>query len=375
MYLYFLVHKSKRRALTLSIVFFCFRMSIAGVRIIYLSISALMTFPIFFNIYSQNSAQIQAGDSSTGYSQPRKILETKYDDSESNESSKSVTLNSDKRFDITKGILTKVLYKRGFLQSQARICPDKGKDVKLVIIITSAPNHEESRNDIRNTWGQFALSQNISLGFLLGFTPNETVNKIISNEQKIHGDIIQGQSFDSYDNLTLKTISALEWVDTQCSNAQFVLKTDDDVFINIERLLFFISELDPSIDAIYGRLAKNWKPLRNKKSKYYTSIQQYKPEVFPTFTTGPAYVFPARISYKLFEAALSKIYFKLEDVFTTGLVAESLGINRRLVLGFLNKRINFTPCNLKRHISLHPLRKKEQSKLWKMVNEEGKCKS
>lgn len=348
-------------------------MSIVGVRLVFLAISGLMTVPIVFNVYKMNTGQSENSNSISGYSQPRKILETPSEESESNETI-LVNRGGNKGYDITQGILTKIMYEKGFLESRANICPEKGENVKLVIIITSAPNHEVARNDIRKTWGQYALSKNISVGFLLGFTPDDNVNEIIKKEQNTYKDIIQGNSFDSYDNLTLKTISALEWVDTYCSKAQFILKTDDDVFINIDRLLSYVSGLDPGIDAIYGRLAKNWKPLRNKKSKYFTSTQQYKPPVFPHFTTGPAYVFPARISHNLFETALNKIYFKLEDVFTTGLVAESLGIPRNLHLGFLNKRINFTPCNLKKHISLHPLKKNEQIKLWEMMKEKAECK-
>lgn len=349
-------------------------MFIIGARLIYITVAALMTVPIFFNVYNKKTAHIEFEHISPDISQPRKILESSFEDSESNETA-TAKININKAPDVTKGILTKVLYERSFLQSQPKICPNKGQNGKLLIIITSAPTHEEARNDIRQTWGKFAHSQNISVGFLLAFTPNKTVVKQIITEQKKYGDIIQGKSFDSYDNLTLKTISALEWVHTYCSKVQFVLKTDDDVFINVERLLSFISGIDQKVDAIYGRIAKNWKPLRIKESKYYTSFRQYKPEVFPSFTTGPAYVFPARISHKLYEAALNKIYFKLEDVFTTGLVAESLGIKRQLVPGILNKRINFTPCNLKKHISLHPLKETEQKKLWNMLHEESKCRS
>ena len=55
---------------------------------------------------------------------------------------------------------------------------------------------------------------------------------------------------------------------------------------------------------IYGRLAKKWKPVRNKKSKYYISFQQYKKTVYPDFTTGPAYLFSTRIVRPLFDKGM-----------------------------------------------------------------------
>lgn len=270
-------------------------MPFAGLRVVYLVVSALMTVPILFNVFNQNNVQIFEIQDSP---QVRKIIDVTFEDMGNNESI-SIEHNANKNVNVFNGILTKLLYQTGFSQKQAEICLQNGKGKKLLIIVTSSPDHEQARNNVRNTWGKFALSMNISFGFLLGFTPNVTINNKIRNEQKNHGDILQGNSFDSYDNLTLKTISALEWVDTYCSEVDFVLKTDDDVFINVDRLLAFLKDVNLKVDAIYGRVAKNWKPLRNTKSKYYTSLQQYKPQLFPTFTTGPAYVFPARLSHKM----------------------------------------------------------------------------
>ena len=41
---------------------------------------------------------------------------------------------------------------------------------------------------------------------------------------------------DTYLNLTLKTTFLLKWVTARCSNAKFVFKVDDDVFVNPEKL-------------------------------------------------------------------------------------------------------------------------------------------
>ena len=41
---------------------------------------------------------------------------------------------------------------------------------------------------------------------------------------------------DSYHNLTLKTTFLLKWLSHRCPRAKFILKVDDDVFINTENL-------------------------------------------------------------------------------------------------------------------------------------------
>ncbi|KAJ8918739.1 hypothetical protein NQ315_015059 [Exocentrus adspersus] len=276
--------------------------------------------------------------------------------------------------DLTRGVAAEIIYEAGHVDVNSQICPDLGKNIKLLIAVTSAPSHESARLAVRETWGHFAIRKDIAIAFMLGATSNQSLNDQINKEQDLYGDIIRGKFIDTYDNLTLKTISMLEWVDNYCPKASFVLKTDDDMFINVSRLLAFIAKHKPEQRAIYGRLAKKWKPIRNKKSKYYISPQQYKPSVFPDFTTGPAYLLPAQISKELYVSALNHTYFKLEDVFVTGIVANGLKIKRIHASEFLNKRISFTPCNIQKEISIHMVKSAEQYDLWKKLHDVAKCK-
>ena len=67
----------------------------------------------------------------------------------------------------------------------------------------------------------------------------------VANEVRNYGDILQESFTDSYHNLTLKSVAMLKWVNLNChlsSNntslaPEFLLKTDDDIFINVDRLL------------------------------------------------------------------------------------------------------------------------------------------
>lgn len=276
--------------------------------------------------------------------------------------------------DLTQGVPAEIIYEAGHIDVNAQICPDLGKNIKLLIIVTSAPSHDSARLAVRETWGHFAIRKDVAIAFMLGTTSNESYVQKIEKEQEIYGDVIKGKFFDTYDNLTLKTISMLEWVDSYCPKASFILKTDDDMFINVSRLLAFIAKHKPEQRAIYGRLAKKWKPIRNKKSKYYISPQQYKPAVFPDFTTGPAYVFPAQLAKELYLTALNHTYVKLEDVFVTGIVANHLRIKRIHAPEFVNKRVSFTPCNIQKEISIHMVKSAEQYDLWKKLHDIAKCK-
>lgn len=292
--------------------------------------------------------------------------------------SKSKTPSSP--MDPSKGIKTNQIYESGHLIEEIdveRICPLNGTKTKMLILITSAQTHADARMSIRQTWGHYGTRRDIGLAFVLGRGTNETVNQALSDENYMYGDLIRGNFIDSYNNLTLKTISSLEWANQHCNRAKYILKTDDDMFINVPKLLNFVKQLEKHKDkrVIFGRLAKKWKPIRNKKSKYYVSTDQFPAAVFPSFTTGPAYVMTGDIVQDLYVRALKTVYLKLEDVFTTGIVAQSLGIERLHVNEFVNRRISFNPCNIRNAISVHMIKSNEQFDLWKkLLDQTTKCK-
>ncbi|XP_053201843.1 beta-1,3-galactosyltransferase 5-like [Panonychus citri] len=99
-------------------------------------------------------------------------------------------------------------------------------DIFLLIFIHSAPNNFEKRKIIRDTW---ASSQNISFSqirrvFLLGLVDDIELQRSINQENKIHGDIIQGNFVDTYRNLTYKHVMGLKWITYYCRSAKFIIR-------------------------------------------------------------------------------------------------------------------------------------------------------
>ena len=270
---------------------------------------------------------------------------------------------------------TRYIYLPGHTVSVSEKCPDFGKFMELFIVIMSAPSHFEARTAIRQTWGHFGQRKDIGIVFLLGATNDAKFETNLEREQDMYGDIIRGRFIDSYTNLTLKTISMLEWVDTYCSEVRFVLKTDDDMFINVPRLMAFVNKHKLFKNVIFGKVAKKWKPVRAKSSKYFVSKLQYPGVFYPDFCTGPAYLMSNDVVNKLYEGALNESFLKLEDVFATGIVASKLGIKRLLANEFFNRKISYTPCNVQRGISIHMVKYGEQFDLWKkLLDGKTKCK-
>ncbi|XP_042205706.1 uncharacterized protein LOC121854958 isoform X1 [Homarus americanus] len=268
-------------------------------------------------------------------------------------------------------------YESGFSVPHEELCENNGRDLKVLVLITTAPDHEKHRTAVRQTWGHFTVRKDVVMAFVIGRTTNNNVQSNIDKENELFGDIIQANFIDHYSNLTLKTISMFEWVKTYCSESRFILKTDDDMFINMPLLLNFVDAKLKEQRVMYGRMAKGWKPVRNKKSKYYIDTSIYSKSKYPDFLTGPAYLFTSDVVDDIYQKALDTTFFVLEDVLITGIVSESLRIKRIGDSRFRNEKIKLVDtCSLLKTISIHMVKYEEQFDIYKRtLDGKAKCKA
>ncbi|CAH2251896.1 jg13812 [Pararge aegeria aegeria] len=272
-------------------------------------------------------------------------------------------------------VLTRDLYVAGHEQPHPELCPALGAHLRLLILVTSAPSHSIARDAVRLTWGHYAARRDVALAFVLG-SPQESMRAALEAEDALYGDLVIGRSFDSYSNLTLKTLSMLEWADTYCPRVPRLLKTDDDMFINVPRLLRFVSTHENVTRTIWGKVVRKSLPKRTMKSKYYVSPLQFPGKVFPDFATGPAYLLTSDAIRPLLEAAPNEPYLRLEDVFITGVLGARLGMKRQHVAEFYNKKVAAHPCAVQRGIAIHMVQYHEQFDLWrKLLDGKTKCAS
>ena len=94
--------------------------------------------------------------------------------------------------------LTKSLYVSGHNQPRKQMCRNNGAELKLLVLVTSAPSHEVHRNVVRSTWGTFGNRLDINLAFFVGIPQNEADRELIRKENSTYGDIIQVSCFMSF---------------------------------------------------------------------------------------------------------------------------------------------------------------------------------
>lgn len=124
--------------------------------------------------------------------------------------------------------------------------------LQVFIVVISAPGYFKKRHIVRQTWGRHLDISKARVGFLVGKTKNRKIQSKIEEESHAYGDIIQVDIKDAYKSLPLKTVAYLSWVNKFCQKVPFILKIDDDVFINVYNLATILHSLPPNKPAIYG---------------------------------------------------------------------------------------------------------------------------
>lgn len=145
----------------------------------------------------------------------------------------------------------------------------------------------------------------------------------VREEWEKYGDLIVDDLRESYLNLTVKTLRMLKWVLHNCSQAKYLIKMDDDVFLHMPKLLTFLLSqpggYNPKL--IAGHRYNGVKVDRDPWSKWFTPKSAYRAEKFPPFVAGFCYVLGMQAAQELYDAGMQLSLFHLEDVFLTGIVA------------------------------------------------------
>ncbi|MFT7809034.1 beta-1,3-galactosyltransferase 2-like [Arapaima gigas] len=241
--------------------------------------------------------------------------------------------------------------------------PDKCKDrnIFLIFLVTVEPEQVDARNAIRQTWGNDSLAPGLGLVhlFLLG-QKNDTngyLQDSIKKESQEYHDIIQHAYQDTYHNLTIKTLMGLNWVASYCSQAKYVMKTDSDMFVNTEYLIYKLLKPDepPRQNYFTGYLMRGYAPNRNKDSKWYMPLHQYSSERYPVFCSGTGYVLSGDMAEKIYKVSLTIPRLHLEDVYV-GICLAKLRIepipppNEFL---FHHWRVSYSSCKYSHLVTSH----------------------
>lgn len=150
----------------------------------------------------------------------------------------------------------------------------------------------------------------------------------ILEESERHGDIVQGNFLDSYHNLTYKTLMGFKWAHMWCRQAQFILKTDDDIFIDVFQLTEFLITIRAFKPELVCAESFNIPVDRNQKSKWYVKPNESNATIYTPYCPGYGFVLTPRTACIIEGTSQKTKFFWVDDFFVTGLLADKSGIRR-----------------------------------------------
>lgn len=246
-------------------------------------------------------------------------------------------------------------------------CPNLcSGDVDLLIVIESTWDKSYARKSIRKTWGEACNKKHsrIRCAFFFGNKNILEANKWLRQESEKYNDIVQFDFWDSYANLTYKTLSALKWSTKYCEKAKYVMKTDDDVYVNTE-LLPHLIKAAPDNKFFGGHCWGASSPNRDTNSKWYVSFQQYSHPTLPAMCSGTGYIMSSDIVKGAVKLSANIPFFHLEDVYVA-ICVKQLHVRPIVLAGFRNEPVPFEACHYRnRVITSHGLQSYSLERAWK----------
>ncbi|CAM1301112.1 Uncharacterised protein g2877 [Pycnogonum litorale] len=108
----------------------------------------------------------------------------------------------------------------------------------LLIVVVSPVENFVQRDDVRNSWaakiGRFD-DRPIRFIFLMDQTSDFIVQSLIEEESGYHSDVVQANHTDSA-NAALRRLFLFGWIRKNCRNARYVMRCDDDTFVNVAKV-------------------------------------------------------------------------------------------------------------------------------------------
>lgn len=213
-----------------------------------------------------------------------------------------------------------------YLINNKHICNDY-KRVFCIILVSSDITHFNRRVELRSTWlkSNNYRPKNIQVVYLTGKINDKNVQNKLMLESQTYSDIIQGDFIDSYQNSTYKGVLGFKWVAEHCRNSDIVIKTHDNVIINL--FLFFDKfAMHMNDRELLGKYIRSNEIVREKNSQYYVPTRYLKGMIYYplSYLSGLAVILPGNLIPLYYNASITSEYFPIEDYFLFGILTAKI---------------------------------------------------
>ncbi|XP_047143848.1 UDP-GalNAc:beta-1,3-N-acetylgalactosaminyltransferase 1 isoform X2 [Hydra vulgaris] len=220
---------------------------------------------------------------------------------------------------------------------------------KLLVLVTSHPRNYWRREWIRSLWGNKSVwkEKKWRIVFVTGQEPDDKVMRKLNREAKRFKDILCVDITEDFYLLSHKLIVGLTW-SLHNLNFKFLLKVDDDVFVNINNAIRFVDNTTTT-DGYYGSVIFN--NLVERIGKYAVSEKEHLSEIYSPYCSGGGYILTRKSIVDIIPYFDIKRPLKIDDAYI-GETAMRAGISATQANGFY---MSNTWCEYKKDIIVsHP---------------------
>lgn len=193
-----------------------------------------------------------------------------------------------------------------FLINQPDLCSRHSNSTRLPYIIYcvhGTPDNFDQRVVFRQSVANKTTFDQLGVitAFFVGIPRNRTTLKRLITESRAFGDIVMPDVIDSFQNNTLKSLAALQFIQQHCQNVPYVLKANDDTFVDLFQVVDILqvaervnnlttefnvlesSRATPTAlaNTFFGRAFHKNEPHRDRRSKYHISRKAFPLPFFP----------------------------------------------------------------------------------------------
>lgn len=139
-------------------------------------------------------------------------------------------------------------------------------------------------------------------------------------------DIVQGDFVEAYKNLTYKHLMGLDWISKNCPESIFVVKTDDDIVIDIYDVVEMLGKSRLEHFFIMGYPLRKMAPIRDPRNKWFVTESEFDDHLYPDFVSGWFYLTNRKTVTELARRSERRPLFWIDDVFVTGVLRKEASI-------------------------------------------------
>ena len=215
--------------------------------------------------------------------------------------------------------------------------PSCSEGDRLLLLVSSGPDNVQSRARWREEMSAVS-GEKVKVVFMVSTCqPGQVCRHDVAGEQREHGDILQTSLLDGHRRLGYKVLAGYVWAHQHCPGVGHVLKTDDNVVMDLARLVELTRQplSENSIACGSGTPHRNMKTLRSSRphmtGNWSTTKEELEDDIMPDFCCGFSYITTPSVGSKLVEAA-NLLYHdtevvQIEDSLITGVLREKVGVH------------------------------------------------